>query len=53
MKRLAAFAACCGAESCIAWNDPAIGFHWPYEGQPQVSAKDALGMGLGGAEVFG
>ena len=40
------------AERCIAWNDPAIGIHWPYDGQPQVSAKDALGVGLGGAEVF-
>jgi dTDP-4-dehydrorhamnose 3,5-epimerase len=41
------------AERCIAWNDPAIGIRWPYEGQPQVSAKDALGVGLGGAEVSG
>ena len=40
------------AERCIAWNDPAIGIRWPYEGQPQVSSKDALGVGLGGAEVF-
>ena len=40
------------AERCIAWNDPAIGIHWPYDGEPQVSAKDALGVGLGGAEVF-
>jgi len=40
------------AERCIAWNDPAIGIRWPYDGQPQVSAKDALGVGLGEAEVF-
>ena len=24
------------AERCIAWNDPAIGIHWPYDGEPQV-----------------
>jgi len=41
------------AERCIAWNDPAIGIRWPYEGQPQVSAKDAQGVALGAAELFG
>jgi hypothetical protein len=40
-------------KSCIAWNAPAIGIRWPYNGQPQVSAKDALGVGLGGAELSG
>ena len=40
------------AERCIAWNDPAIGIGWPYDGEPHVSAKDALGVGLGEAEVF-
>ena len=28
-----------------------LGIRWPYNGQPQVSAKDALGVG--GAEVSG
>lgn len=40
------------AERCIAWNDPTIGIGWPYDGEPQVSAIDALGVGLGEAEVF-
>jgi dTDP-4-dehydrorhamnose 3,5-epimerase len=41
------------AERCIAWNDPTISIRWPYEGQPQVSAKDAQGVALGAAELFG
>jgi dTDP-4-dehydrorhamnose 3,5-epimerase len=41
------------AERCIAWNDPAISIRWPYEGTPLVSAKDAQGVALGAAEVFG
>ncbi len=30
-------------ERSIIWNDATIGILWPYEGQPLVSAKDAVG----------
>lgn len=33
-------------ERSIAWNDPAIGVTWPLEGQPELSAKDAVGTPL-------
>ena len=39
-------------ERCIAWNDPAIGIHWPLGIAPQLSAKDQLGVPLAKAEVF-
>ena len=40
-------------ERCIAWNDAAIGIHWPDVGMaPQVSAKDAAGASLAQAQVF-
>lgn len=28
-------------DSCIRWDDPAIGIQWPLEGPPTLSAKDA------------
>jgi dTDP-4-dehydrorhamnose 3,5-epimerase len=40
-------------ERCIAWNDPAIGIAWPYDGMPSLSAKDQQGKSLQQAEVFG
>ena len=44
-------------ERCIAWNDPAIGIEWSLgalRGElPQLSAKDAAGVCLSLAEVFG
>jgi dTDP-4-dehydrorhamnose 3,5-epimerase len=40
-------------ERCIAWNDPALGIEWPSHITPQLSAKDAMGARLDGAEVFG
>lgn len=40
-------------ERCIAWNDPAIGIGWPEGLVPNLSAKDAAGMMLAEAEVFG
>ncbi|WP_313311707.1 dTDP-4-dehydrorhamnose 3,5-epimerase [Pulveribacter sp.] len=40
-------------ERCIVWNDARLGIRWPYEGQPQLSAKDAQGVALERAEVFG
>ncbi|WP_370600085.1 dTDP-4-dehydrorhamnose 3,5-epimerase [Pseudomonas nitroreducens] len=39
-------------ERCIAWNDPQIGIQWPFEGEPQLSAKDQLGKQLAEADVF-
>jgi dTDP-4-dehydrorhamnose 3,5-epimerase len=39
-------------ERCIAWNDPAIGIEWPFEGEPVMSDKDKLGKLLADAEVF-
>ena len=40
------------AERCICWNDPAIGVRWPIEGEPQLSAKDKVGLRLDQADVF-
>lgn len=39
-------------ERCIAWNDPAIGVDWQFDGVPQLSAKDREGKLLAEAEVF-
>lgn len=39
-------------ERCIAWNDPAIGIEWPFEGEPVMSDKDRQGKTLAAAEVF-
>lgn len=41
-------------ERCVLWNDPALGIEWPLgelEGEPLVSAKDALGKLLAEAEL--
>lgn len=40
------------AERCIAWNEPAIGIDWHFDGEPQLSAKDRMGVPLAEAEVF-
>jgi dTDP-4-dehydrorhamnose 3,5-epimerase len=42
-------------ERCIAWNDPALGIDWPLaglSGEPQLSAKDKLGLPLTRVEAF-
>lgn len=39
-------------ERCIAWNDPAIGVDWQFEGEPRLSGKDREGCALSIAEVF-
>lgn len=40
------------AERCIQWDDPEIGIHWPYDGTPLLSPKDANGVPLRHAEGF-
>ena len=43
-------------ERCVLWNDPALGIPWPLElldGEPLVSAKDAVGVLLRDAELPG
>lgn len=39
-------------ERCLLWNDAALGIDWPLRDAPLLSAKDALGKPLAGAEVF-
>lgn len=39
-------------ERSLLWNDPAIGIEWPLEGEPTLSAKDAAGIPLAGAETY-
>ncbi|MDB5847605.1 MAG: dTDP-4-dehydrorhamnose 3,5-epimerase [Rhodoferax sp.] len=40
-------------ERSIMWNDPALGIVWPSTGgEPSLSAKDAQGVGLAGADTF-
>jgi dTDP-4-dehydrorhamnose 3,5-epimerase len=39
-------------ERCIAWNDPQLAIDWHFDGTPQLSAKDAQGVGLAEAELF-
>jgi dTDP-4-dehydrorhamnose 3,5-epimerase len=39
-------------ERCIVWNDSALAIAWPYQEQPNLSAKDAQGKTLAEAEVF-
>jgi dTDP-4-dehydrorhamnose 3,5-epimerase len=39
-------------ERSILWNDPAIGIEWPYQGTPQLSAKDQAAVTLDKADLF-
>jgi dTDP-4-dehydrorhamnose 3,5-epimerase len=36
----------------VRWNDPAIGVKWPLDGEPLLSAKDAVQPLLQDAEVY-
>ena len=40
-------------ERCIAWDDAALAIDWRYQGAPNLSAKDAQGLSLAQADVFG
>ena len=39
-------------ERSIAWNDPTLAIEWPYQGQPELSAKDQQASAFIDAEVF-
>lgn len=39
-------------ERCIRWDDSRVGIDWKFEGEPKVSAKDAVGASLEEAELF-
>ncbi|MEN6585483.1 MAG: dTDP-4-dehydrorhamnose 3,5-epimerase [Sulfuricella sp.] len=39
-------------ERCILWNDPDLNIAWPIQEEPQLSAKDRLGVAFSAAEVF-
>jgi dTDP-4-dehydrorhamnose 3,5-epimerase len=39
-------------ERCIRWDDPLIAIEWPLSAEPNLSAKDQLGIDLAQAEVF-
>lgn len=39
-------------ERAIAWNDPAVGIDWPFDGAPLLSGKDMAGKPLAEAEVY-
>jgi dTDP-4-dehydrorhamnose 3,5-epimerase len=39
-------------ERTLAWNDPEVNIDWKLQGEPVISAKDALGVALRKAETF-
>ena len=39
-------------EHSIVWDDPELGIQWPFDGEPQLSAKDRLGQSFSAAVVF-
>ncbi len=40
-------------ECCIVWDDATLPIDWRYQGAPNLSAKDAQGLSLAQADVFG
>jgi dTDP-4-dehydrorhamnose 3,5-epimerase len=41
-----------GDEFGIRWDDPDIGIHWPFDGQPLLSGKDEIAPLLAGAQIY-
>jgi len=39
-------------ERTLAWNDPELRVDWHLDGEPVISAKDALGLPFGQVETF-
>jgi dTDP-4-dehydrorhamnose 3,5-epimerase len=39
-------------ERTLAWNDPDVNIDWQLDGEPVISAKDALGLPFKQAETF-
>jgi dTDP-4-dehydrorhamnose 3,5-epimerase len=39
-------------ERSLLWNDPQLAIDWPLDGEPALSAKDAVGLPLSEADVF-
>ena len=39
-------------ERCIRWDDAQLNIHWPLNGKPLLSAKDAMGNAFKDAETF-
>jgi dTDP-4-dehydrorhamnose 3,5-epimerase len=39
-------------ERCIIWNDPDLNIRWPFDEQPILSQKDAMGRLFRDAELF-
>lgn len=39
-------------ERSLLWNDQTIGIEWPVDGEPKLSAKDAVAKRFSEAEVF-
>ena len=39
-------------ERCIAWDDATLAIDWHFEGTPNLSIKDAQGLGLAKADLF-
>ena len=39
-------------ERVLLWNDPAVGIHWPLQGEPILAERDRRGAALNSAETF-
>jgi len=39
-------------ERCIRWDDADLAIDWPFDGAPQLSAKDQAGVAFRDAELF-
>jgi dTDP-4-dehydrorhamnose 3,5-epimerase len=39
-------------ERTLAWNDPKVNIDWQLDGEPVISANDAVGLGFQAAQTF-